>query len=237
MNLVESLTQPMNTSQLTADTEPHRRGQLHRAAVEALRTMIVSGQIRPSDRLREKELCEELGISRTPLREAIRTLASEGLVKLYPNRSAIVADVNVSEVADLFQAISHIESLAAELTCQRASDADIEAIFKLHRKMMKSFDDGNLPKYIQSNLAIHRSIMTASRNVVLLELWEVLVPRVERARSIANLYPNRWHEAVHEHEQMLEALSARNGRALATLMSEHYLNGLVALRSAPEPPA
>jgi DNA-binding GntR family transcriptional regulator len=219
------------TTDLTAVPDPAgRRGKLHGAAVETVRAMIVSGQIRPGDPLREKELCEELGISRTPLREAIRTLAREGLVKLYPNRSAICAEVDISEIGDLFQAISHIESLGAVLTCQRATDSEIEAIFKLHNKMMKSFDDRNLRKYIVANQAIHRKLMVASRNVVLLELWELLVPRVERARSLANLESNRWNEAAHEHEEMLVALKARDGDTLASLMSEHYLKGLLVLR-------
>ena len=209
-----------------------RRGKLHGSAVQTLRAMIVAGQIRPGEPLREQELCEELGISRTPLREALRTLAREGLVKLFPNRSAICAPVDIDEVGDLFQTISHIESLGAMLACQRAPDADIEAIFALHQRMMKWFAQRNLRRYIEANQAIHRKLMQASRNVVLIELWELLVPRVERARLIANLDPQRWHAAADEHEQMLVALKARDGNALAVLMSDHYLNGLVALRGA-----
>jgi len=209
-----------------------RRGKLHGSAVQTLRAMIVAGQIRPGEPLREQELCDELGISRTPLREALRTLAREGLVKLFPNRSAICAPVDIGEVGDLFQTISHIESLGAMLACQRAPDADIDAIFALHRRMMKWFEQRNLRRYIEANQAIHRRLMQASRNVVLMELWELLVPRVERARLLANLDPDRWHAAADEHEQMLVALKARDGNALAVLMSDHYLNGLVALRGA-----
>jgi len=226
------LNAPMSTEELADPVSVSRRGKLHGSAVESLRAMIVSGQIRPGDPLREKELCEELGISRTPLREAIRTLAREGLVKLFPNRSAICAPVDIAEVGDLFQTISHLESLGAALACQRATDADVDAIFRLHARMMKWFEQRQLRRYIEANQAIHRRLIHASRNVVLIELWELLVPRVERARLLANLYSNRWHAAVDEHEQMLVALKARDGDTLAVLMSDHYLNGLVALRSA-----
>ncbi|HEY1608629.1 MAG TPA: GntR family transcriptional regulator [Paraburkholderia sp.] len=224
---IEDLADPIPAS---------RRGKLHGSAVQTLRAMIVSGQIQPGDPLREKELCDELGISRTPLREAIRTLAREGLVKLFPNRSAICAPVDIAEVGDLFQTISHIESLGAMLACQRATDEDIDAIVELHRGMMKWFGQRQLRRYIEANQAIHRRLIQASRNVVLIELWELLVPRVERARLLANLDPDRWHAAVDEHEQMLVALKARDGNALAVLMSDHYLNGLVALRSAQDAP-
>ena len=227
----------MSIHELADPSAASRRGQLHGSAVQTLRAMIVSGQIRPGEPLREKELCDELGISRTPLREAIRTLAREGLVRLFPNRSAVCAPVDIEEVGDLFQTISHLESLGATLACQRATEADIDAIFDLHRRMIKWFEQGQLRRYIEANQAIHRRLIHASRNVVLIEMWELLVPRVERARLLANLYPDRWHAAVDEHEQMLVALKARDGNALALLMSDHYLNGLLALRHAqPAPP-
>ena len=222
----------MSTQELADPVPAGRRGKLHGSAVQTLRAMIVAGQIRPGDPLREQELCDELGISRTPLREAIRTLAREGLVKLFPNRSAICAPVDIEEVGDLFQTISHIESLGAMLACQRATDHDIDAIFELHRRMMKWFEQRQLRRYIEANQAIHRRLIEASRNVVLVEMWELLAPRVERARLLTNLYPHRWDAAVDEHEQMLVALKARDGNTLAVLMSDHYLNGLMALRNA-----
>src|SRR5690242_7156483 len=97
------------------DSPTGRKGQLHGAAVTALRERIVTGQILPGAFLREKELCEELGISRTPLREAIRTLAREGLVRLEPNRGAVVTPIDLDEVEALYQTVGHIEAVAAKL--------------------------------------------------------------------------------------------------------------------------
>jgi DNA-binding GntR family transcriptional regulator len=206
-----------------------RRGKLYGAAVANVRTMIVSGRLPPGELLREQELCDELGISRTPLREAIRTLAREGLVKLSPNRSAIVAPLDVRAVENLYQAIGHIEALAAKLACARACEEEINQIRILHYEMLIYYHKRDLPPYIQKNVAIHRALLTLSKNDVLMEIWTMLHPRVEQARTLGNMYPDRWDTAVLEHEAMLKALVARDGETLAGLMQTHYANGLAAL--------
>jgi DNA-binding GntR family transcriptional regulator len=209
-----------------------RKGRLHGAAVTALRERIVSGQLLPGAFLREKELCENLGISRTPLREAIRTLASEGLVRLVPNRGAIVAPLDLDEVEALYQTVGHIEAAAAKLACVKASDEEIAAITISHHQMMIAYVQRDLPRYIGLNQDIHRGIVAASHNFVLLEVWDLLAPRVRRARSAANLYPSRWDAALREHEAMQSALLARDGDRLSALMEPHYLNGLAVMRAA-----
>jgi DNA-binding GntR family transcriptional regulator len=217
-----------------AQTSLLRRGSLHGAAVSRLRAMIVSGHVPPGRALREKELCQQLGISRTPLREAIRTLAREGLVKLSPNKSAVVAQVDVKAVENLYQAIGHIEALGARLACQRATDEQISQLSILHHEMLVFYHRGDLPSYIRHNGAIHRALLKLSQNDVLIEVWEMLHPRVEQARTLANLYPDRWHAAVLEHEAMLKALVARDEAVLAALMQSHYANGLAKLISERE---
>ena len=212
-----------------------RRGSLHGAVVTSLRKMIVSGQIPPDSLLREKELCQELGISRTPLREAIRTLAREGLVKLTPNRSAVVASLEIAAVENLYQAIGHIEALGARLACQRATEEQISQFSILHHELLIFYHRRDLSSYIQHNAVVHAALLTLSGNNVLVEMWEMLHPRVEQARTLANLYPDRWHAAVLEHEMMLKALVARDGDELAGLMENHYANGLETLRLARAP--
>lgn len=216
---------------LASVNAPKRRGRLHGAAVEMLRAMIVSGRIPPGALLREKELCAGLGISRTPLREAIKTLAREGLVKLFPNRSAVTAGIDFAETQNLYETIGHIEGLGARLACERATEENINIVCVLHHKMLAFYYGNDFPNYLALNRQIHRTIVAASGNVVLLEMWDILAPRVERARAVTNLYPERWQAAVNEHEQMLKSLMARDGEALARLMSEHYLNGLAVVRA------
>jgi DNA-binding GntR family transcriptional regulator len=212
---------------------PRRRGRLHSTTVQQLRQMIVTGQIIPGAPLRETELCEVLGISRSPLREAIRTLAREGLVTLFPNRSAVAASIDFPQVEALFQTMGYLESIATTLLCARANDEEIREIVILHHQMLVHYHKRDLKMYIDINQSIHRTIMRLSGNVVLCELWEMLAPRVERSRTVANLYPNRWHAAVLEHEEILRCLVAREGEKVAKLMTEHYVNGLVGLRPAP----
>lgn len=209
-----------------------RKGSLHGAAVATLRERIVSGAVLPGAYLREKELCEELGISRTPLREAIRTLASEGLVRLTPNRGAVVSALDFAEVEALYQAVGQVEAGAAKLACRVAGDEEIAEIRVIHHQMMILYVRRELQDYLALNQRIHRGIVAASHNPVLLELWDLLAPRVRRARSLANHDPARWDAAVHEHEAMLEALTARDGDRLGALMEPHYLNGLQVIRAA-----
>lgn len=215
-----------------ADAAPAPRGSRHGSAVAALRIRIVSGDLAAGTPLREVELCRELGISRTPLREAIRTLAREGLVRLQPNRSSVIAPLDIEAIENLYQAIGHIEALGGRLACQRAGEDDIGQHAILHHEMMIHYHRRDLAAYIRLNGLVHRSQLTLSRNDVLVEMWELLHPRVERARTAANLYPERWHAAMMEHEAMLTALRARDEDALANLMEAHYANGLTRLRAA-----
>lgn len=217
-----------------AGTASAPRGSRHGSAVAALRIRIVSGDLAADTPLREVELCRELGISRTPLREAIRTLAREGLVRLQPNRSAVIAPLDFGAIENLYQAIGHIEALGGRLACRRADDEEIGRHAILHHEMMTHYHRRDLVAYIRLNGLVHRSQLTLSRNDVLVEMWELLHPRVERARTAANLYPERWHAAMLEHEAMLAALRTRNDEALAALMEAHYANGLSTLRAGRE---
>jgi DNA-binding GntR family transcriptional regulator len=220
------------THQMQDALELKRRGRLHGVAVEALRAMIASGRFAPGVPLREKELCVELGISRSPLREAIRTLAREGLVRLTPNCSAVAFGLDYGSIESLYEAVSGLESLAAKLTLERATDQEIDEIRALHHQIMVHYFKRDLTAYIQANIEIHRSVMRLSRNSVLLECWDLLLPRVERARTAANLHPDRWHAAVLEHERMLSALTARVYPTFSELIRHHYLNGLMTLKAA-----
>ena len=105
---------------------------LHEAVVDRLRDMIVQGELEPGTKLNERVLCTVLGRSRTPLREALKFLASEGLVELLPNRGAIVAKLDPERIKQIFAVMGALEGLAGELACRHASDADINEIRALH---------------------------------------------------------------------------------------------------------
>jgi DNA-binding GntR family transcriptional regulator len=214
--------------------EPRRKGRLHIGAVDALRQMIVTGALAPGQKLREQELCERLGISRTPLREALRTLAAQGLVNLTQNRGAEVAPLTLGDIISLFDVVGSLEGLAARLACRAMSDEAIAEIGMLHYRMLRHHIRGELPDYFLLNQQIHRALVDAAQNPVLLGVWDMLSSRVERAKYLPNLHGERWKAAMQEHEVMLAALVARDGETLAQLLQAHFANGLATIVAAQE---
>ena len=206
-----------------------RRGERHAHAVSALRRMIMTGELVPAQRLREVALCSQLGVSRTPVREAFRTLAAEGLIKLLPNRSVVVADFDASEVGALFEVFGALEGLAGDLACTRITDRQIAEIAALQHQLVALHQRGERARYLEVNQLIHRRIVEAAGNPVLESVWESLLPRMERARAMPNLRPERWVEAVFEHAKIFAALARRDGEVLAHLIREHFHNGWIAI--------
>jgi DNA-binding GntR family transcriptional regulator len=171
--------------------------------------------------LNERLLCERLGISRTPLRESIKTLAAEGLVELQPNRGAIVSLITVSKVRETFAVMAALETLTGELACQNASDVDIAEIRALHYQMIAHYKRGELPEYFRCNQMIHLRLIDSTGNATLAQTYRQLNGQVRRARYRVNLSAERWAEAVAEHEAILAALDARDAEQLKRLLREH----------------
>ncbi|HEV7344630.1 MAG TPA: GntR family transcriptional regulator [Devosia sp.] len=208
-----------------------RKGQLHTEAASRLRSMILSGELPPGARLREVQLCDQLGVSRTPVREAFRTLAAEGLVDLLPNRSVVVSELHAPDLEDLFVVFGSIEGLAAELACQRITEAEVGEIGRLLAEMIDFHGRQERAPYMQINQQIHRRTVEIAANPVLLSVWQSLIPRVERARALANLDTGRWTGALIEHTKMFTALASRDGALLAQLTRQHFLNSLPFLQA------
>jgi DNA-binding GntR family transcriptional regulator len=208
-----------------------RKGHLHLEAARKLRSMIQFGDLPPGTRLREAQLCLQLGVSRTPLREALRTLAAEGLVNQLPNRSMVVAALDPNDVEHLYRVFGDLEGLAGELACARVTEEDIAKMGRLLSRMVDLHERGDRAEYMKVNQQIHRMVIDIAGNPVLLSVWQSLLPRVERARTLPNLDRDRWTAALFEHSKMFAALAARDGPLLRRLSSEHFLNGLPTLRS------
>ncbi len=206
-----------------------RKGKLHGTTVAVLRNMIVTGVLAPGTRLNERELCEQLNVSRTPVREAIKTLTQDGLLRSLPNHSAVVSDLDAEELVALIDVVMAIEGLAGELGVAHVTDEDIAGIGLLHYQMMLHHARNELPGYFEANKAFHRRIVELSRNSVLIWVWELLAVRVDRARFSSNRWPTRWQAAVQEHQLILDALAARDGERLSRTMRAHVRNGLSGL--------
>jgi DNA-binding GntR family transcriptional regulator len=211
-------------------TNGSRRPNLHDTVVARLRDLIVEGILAPGARIAERQLCESLGVSRTPLREALKVLASEGLVELLPNRGARVARLDERDVEDMFQVMGALEALAGALACAHMTEAELAEIAALHYEMLAQYTRRKLPEYFRLNQAIHAAIVAAARNPILAATYQSLAGRIRRARYFANLSEERWRNAVEEHEAILQALQARDGARLARLLEDHLRNKSAVLR-------
>ena len=194
---------------------------LHEDTISRLRTLLIEGQIAPGSRIQEQTLCAELGISRTPLREALKVLAAEGHVVLLPHRGARAAKLTMKDVRDLFDVSAALESAAGELACQRISEEDIAHITSLHEDIAQHFAAGVMEPYYACNRAIHEAIVKASDNPVLVGLYDGVNTRIRRARYVAPMTQAHWRTAMLEHEAMLNALQRRDGAMLALVLKTH----------------
>jgi DNA-binding GntR family transcriptional regulator len=202
------------------------RLSLHDETVARLRSMITEGELLPGARIAERELCDRFGISRTPLREALKVLASEGLVELLPHRGARVTQLSAPELRDAFEVVAALEGLAGELACRRIDAAGLAEIEALHVEMSAHYRHGDLAAYFGCNQAIHEAINRAAGNQQLTELYALLSNRVRRTRYLANHSPERWAAAMREHDEILDALRRRDGPACNVLLRAHLAHKL-----------
>lgn len=212
------------------EAKPPRKGDRHQEAVKLLRGMILAGDLAPGEPLREVAFSEQFGMSRTPVREAFRTLAAEGLVSLLPNRTVQVALLDEEAAAEVFMVLGALESLAARLACERITRDQLEILDELQEDMEHHFKTGDRTRYLEANRLIHELIVEAAASPSLLLAWRLLLPRAERARHVTTRDHTRWGEAFEEHKHIHAALMKRDGQTLRRLMEEHFANGAGSIR-------
>jgi len=218
----------MNVNLTGSDSIPRR--SLHDELTERLRTLITRGDLAPGEKVPEKDLCKQFGVSRTPLREALKVLASEGIVTLRPNRGAMVSALTAEELEEVFPVMGALEALSGEIACKRITDREVQAIRKLHEAMVQHWKNGELQPYFRLNQRIHEAILEATRNDTLKSIYRGLSGRILSARYIANMSPARWAKAVEEHEAILKALDARDGARLSKILKAHLANKLATVK-------
>jgi DNA-binding GntR family transcriptional regulator len=201
--------------------EKIRPSSLHDEAAQRIRGMINEGTLAPGLRVPEKQLCEQFGISRTPLREALKVLASEGFVELLPNRGARIAKLTRRTLEDTLQVTSALEGLSGELACLQATGAEIAAIRALQDEMRVYYQRGDLSQYFVINRQIHEAIVAAARNKVLSDIYQNLNERVRRFRFSARMTPENWAIVVDEHEKIITALERRDAARVGALLRRH----------------
>jgi DNA-binding GntR family transcriptional regulator len=206
---------------LGADVLPLSRRTLHDELVTRIRDMIIEGQLGPGTRVHEGQLGQALGVSRTPLREALKFLASEGLIELVPGRGAVVQTLTPRTVREMLDVLSALETLAGRLACRLATDGQIAEIRALHDAMIADYRAQNRLDYYKRNQAIHTAIARFSDNAFLASTHEMIQARLKRIRFIGHGDAEKWQAAVDEHEEMMAALEARDEDRLAAVLARH----------------
>jgi len=209
---------------MTADVIPIARSGLHHQVAARLREMLVEGRIAPGAKLNERELSEVLEVSRTPLREAIKMLAAEGLVELLPNRGAIAVALSEADVLNTFEVMAGLEALSGELAAQRITDGELAEIRAMHFEMLAAYTRADLSAYYRINARIHGAINAAAKNPVLATTYNQVNARLQALRFRSNQDGAKWKRAVKEHEKMIDALSARDPQAMREVLLMHLHN-------------
>jgi len=197
---------------------------LHEAIFQKLRLLLVEGKIAPGSKLNERELAESLNVSRTPIREAIRRLAADGLVELIANRGAIAVQLSITDVIHTFNVIADLEGFSGELAANNISDTALSELEALQYEMMASYARRDLYSYYKLNLRIHHLINQAANNPVLAKLFSQVNAQIEALRFRSNQDGVKWEKAVEEHQEMLDALKARDSGRMRKIMIQHVQN-------------
>jgi DNA-binding GntR family transcriptional regulator len=186
-----------------------------------LRSMLVEGVIAPGAKLNERELAAVCAVSRTPLREAVRMLAAEGLVALLPNRGAVALALSQADVIHTFEVIAGLEGLSGELAAQRIGDDALNEIKAMNLEMHAAFLRKDLSAYYRLNASIHSAINAAAQNPVLSATYEQVNARLQALRFRSNQDGGKWQKALAEHDAFVRALENRDAAGLRTLLTQH----------------
>jgi len=188
---------------------------------DQLRRNIVLGKLPPGSSIKERDNATELGVSRTPLREAIRILALEGLVELRTARSPIVSVPTINQIADDVEVLLSVEQLSGELACIRATEADIANLQKIVDKMDKNFDTADPLDMFEIDMSFHRAIAEASHNKSLSEIHRTFLARLWRARYLAAVQRRNRSRVIDHHSEIVSALRARDAPRVRKAIQVH----------------
>lgn len=194
---------------------------LHEEIARQLKALIQSGDLTPGQRLSERQLGVQLGVSRTPLREALRSLAGEGLVELSPRKGAQVARLDEHEIDHVFAVMEALEALAGALACESMTDDELRDLQALHAELLAAYKARDAAAFYRVNQQIHEGILRASRNPVLQRTYAALGGQMLRARFMALNNAKQWKDAVREHEEIMAALSRRDAERLDAALKRH----------------
>ncbi|HRY13204.1 MAG TPA: GntR family transcriptional regulator [Syntrophomonadaceae bacterium] len=197
---------------------------LRELVLDAIRTAIMNGVLQPRERLMEIQLAEELGVSRTPIREALRKLELEGFIVMVPRKGAYVADLSFKDIADVFEIRAALEGLAAGLAAERITEEELETMERLIVGKQEAINSGDIDKLVEVDTKFHELLYQSSRNDRLATIISNLREQIQRFRLTSLSFPGRNKESLREHKQLLEAIQARDSQLARQLAQEHIEN-------------
>lgn len=180
---------------------------LREVVSEALRDAIRKGILKPGERLMEIQLSEDLGVSRTPIREAIRKLDQEGYIVMMPRRGAYVASITIRDINEIFEIRRALESLSSSLAAERISADELETLQRLLVEIGRYIKLENMEKIVETDIKFHDLLYQASRNERLVGIISNLREQLTRFRTFSMSYPGRLEETLKEHKAMVDAIA------------------------------
>ncbi|MFH1804789.1 MAG: GntR family transcriptional regulator [Pseudomonadota bacterium] len=210
-------------------------GKLATDLVQALERDIVTGVLKPGDRLDERSLSERFAVSRTPVREALQTLAGTGLVTTMPRRGTVVASITIAELIEMFEVMAELEAMCARLAARRMARVDVEKLFSLSAECAALRDHANADGYYEANVRFHEAIYAGCRNAYLERQTKNVRNRLSPYRRLQLHRPGRVERSSDEHADILKAISTGDAVQAGDLMRAHVavqgeaLNDLLAI--------
>lgn len=191
---------------------------------DVLMNAIMQGQLSPGERLLEVQLAEEMGVSRTPVREAIRRLELEGFVVMVPRKGAYVAGLSINDVECVYEIRTALETLAARLAAQRMEEVDYRRLDELALQMQATFNEGNVEQWVALDAQFHELLYKFSRNERLVQMMSNLMEQLSRYRIISLANVEVRHNSLAEHQALIEALRRRDSEAADRAAANHIAN-------------
>jgi len=209
--------------------EPLAMPALYQQVAQRLRARIYAHELPPGAWIDEQRLAEEFGISRTPLREALKVLAAEGLVTLKPRRGCQVAEVSEEELDDIFPILALLEAQAVMLAMRRLDADALQRLTALHAELERHAGSLAADRFFEANQAFHAQLLTLAGNRWLMQLVEDTRRRLKLTRRTSLDRDGRIGQSLAEHRAIMEAIAAGNAARASVLMQEHILLGRAAL--------
>jgi len=210
---------------------------LYQEVAERLRQRIFAHELTPGDWVDEQKLAEQYGISRTPLREALKVLAAEGLVELKPRRGCYVTEISRQDIDDIFPLMAMLEGRCAFIAVQLAKPADIRGLKAIHEKLELAAKENRIDAFFEANQEFHRRIQELTNNRWLLSVIQDLRKVLKLSRLHSLSLEGRLQQSLEEHRVIMAAFEAGDAQQAEKSMHDHLLYGREALAKMDDSPA